>query len=486
MIPAEAMGRAIDFILNGGRRSVSGVAPTMTALDWLRTAELARGTKEGCAEGDCGACTIVLGEAHGAGMRYRAVNSCLVMLGQLAGAHVLTVEGLADADGTPHPVQRALVETDASQCGFCTPGFVMAMFAFFHSGEDADDEATIHDMLAGNLCRCTGYRPIVDAVKRAARADGDRFAAAEADMVEAMEAPSGVTFEDASQSFHAPRTLDGLLALRADHPDAYMLAGGTDLGLLVSKERRTLGTVIHIARVDELRYARRTATHLEIGAAATYVDALGEIEALYPSMAAMIRRIGSRQIRNLGTVCGNVANASPIGDMAPCLIALDATVVLNRRDGGRREIAVEDFFLGYRKTDLGAGEIIEAVRIPHMADHQTFHVHKVSKRFDQDISAVLGAFRLGLDGATVTEISIAFGGMAATPKRARACEAALKGKPWTAATAQAGGAALARDFAPITDFRASAGYRATVAANLVRRLHLQTTAPGTVPEVAAL
>ncbi len=483
------MGRASDFILNGERPSLSDVAPTITALDWLRTAELARGTKEGCAEGDCGACTIVLGEAGGGRMRYRAVNSCLVMLGQLAGRHVLTVEGLADADGTPHPVQRALVETDASQCGFCTPGFVMAMFAFAHSGEAADDEAVIHDMLAGNLCRCTGYRPIVDAVKQAAEADGDRFAAAESALIAAVEAlptASSAAYASASQTFHAPRTLDQLLTLSAGHPDAYILAGGTDLGLLVGKERQTLETVIHVSGVDELRYVRRTGTHLEIGAAATYADALGEIEALYPSMAAMIRRIGSRQIRNLGTVCGNVANASPIGDMPPCLIALDATVVLNSLRDGQREIALEDFFLDYRKTDLRAGEIIEAVRIPHLRNHQNFHVYKVSKRFDQDISAVLGAYRLGLDGGTVTDARIAYGGLAATPRRAPACEAAVTGKAWTAAPARAGADALESDYAPITDFRASAGYRATVAANLVRRLHLQTTAPETVPEVVAL
>ncbi len=460
------MGRAIEFILNGERRTVSGAAPTMTVLDWLRTAEFACGTKEGCAEGDCGACTVVLGEADGGRMRYRAVNSCLVMMGQIAGTHVLTVEGLADGDGTPHPVQRALVETDGSQCGFCTPGFVMAMFAFFHSGEAAVD-ATIHDMLAGNLCRCTGYRPIVDAVKQAADDTGDRFAAAEADMLAALDGlpgeAAGGNFEGAAQTFHAPRTLDELLSLRADHPDAYILAGGTDLGLLVSKERRALETVIHVSAVDELAYVRRTEAHLEIGAAATYTDALGVIEALYPSMAAMIRRIGSRQIRNLGTICGNVGNASPIGDMPPCLIALDATVVLNSKAGGRREIAAEDFFLDYRKTDLRAGEIIELVRIPHMADHQTFHVHKVSKRFDQDISAVLGAFRLGIDGGTVSDVRVAYGGMAATPKRAPVCETALTGKPWTEATAADGAAALARDYAPLSDFRASSQYRSTVA-----------------------
>ena len=481
------MGRAIDFIFNGERRSVSGVSPMMTALDWLRKEESAFGTKEGCAEGDCGACTIVVGEAVNARMRYQAVNSCLMMLGQLAGTHVLTVEGLAGGDGAPHPVQQALVETDGSQCGFCTPGFVMAMFAFFHSGEAAVDE-TIHDMLAGNLCRCTGYRPIVDAVKWAAQVTGDRFATGEPDMLadlDALPKAAGDVFEHAAQTFHTPHTLDEFLALREDHPGAYILAGGTDLGLLVSKERQALETVIHLSGVDELAYARRTDTHLEIGAAATYTDALPEIVALYPSMAAMIRRIGSRQVRNLGTVCGNVGNASPIGDMPPCLIALDATVVLNSRAEGRREISIENFFLDYRKTDLRPDEIIEAVRIPHIADHQTFHVHKVSKRFDQDISAVLGAFRLGLEDSTVADARIAYGGMAATPKRAFACEAALIGKNWSAETAADCAEALAGDYEPISDFRASSDYRTTVAANLIRRLYLQTTAPAIVSEVFA-
>jgi xanthine dehydrogenase small subunit len=481
------MADAIEFILNGKRRAVGDVRPTMTVLDWLRGEEFASGTKEGCAEGDCGACTVVLGDAADGHMRYRAVNSCLVMMGQLAGKHVLTVEGLADSDGTPHPVQQALIDTDGSQCGFCTPGFVMSMFAFFHSGESADDDATIHDMLAGNLCRCTGYRPIVDAVKRAAASGGDRFAGGEKAAVAALATlPSGGAYEGASQSFHAPRSLSDLLDLREAHPDAYLLSGGTDLGLLVSKERRALGTVIHVSGVDELKYVRRTETHLEIGAAATYTDALPEIEALYPSMATMIRRIGSRQIRNLGTICGNIGNASPIGDTPPCLIALDATLVLNSAAGGRREIAIEDFFLDYRKTDLRAGEVIEAVRIPHMADHQTFHVYKVSKRFDQDISAVLGAFRLGLGGDTVTDARVAYGGMAATPKRAPGCEAALVGEPWTSETAATAASAVASDYAPISDFRSSADYRSTVAGNLVRRLHIQTTAADTLTEVFAL
>ena len=479
------MGRAIEFILNGERRSVSGVAPTMTVLDWLRNEEFACGTKEGCAEGDCGACTIVVGEAVNERMRYQAVNSCLVMVGQVAGTHVLTVEGVSGGEGVPHPVQQALVETDGSQCGFCTPGFVMSMFAFFHSGEAAVDEA-IHDMLAGNLCRCTGYRPIVDAVKQAAQDTGDQFDSTESELLldlDALTKSASECFEYAAQTFYTPRTLGECLALREDYPGAYILAGGTDLGLLVSKERQVLETVIHLAGVDELTYVRCTDTHLEIGAAATYTDALLQIDDLYPSMAAMIRRIGSRQIRNLGTVCGNVGNASPIGDMPPCLIALDATVVLHSRVGGRREIAIEDFFVDYHETDLRPGEIIEAVRIPHIADHQTFHVHKVSKRFDQDISAVLGAFRLGIDDSTVSDARFAYGGMAATPKRARACEAALIGKKWSAESAASCAEALARDYEPISDFRASSGYRTTVAANLIRRLYLQTTNPAIVSEV---
>ena len=467
------MSRPVTFVLNGGERSVADISPTTTVLDWLRGPAGLTGTKEGCAEGDCGACTIAVGDADG----YRAVNSCLAVMPQLDGKQVLTVEGLADPDGELHPVQRALVDADASQCGFCTPGFVMALFAWRLSGEAATHE-NIHEALAGNLCRCTGYRPIVDA---AMGLGGDATVAP----ISVSASGGGLDYEAGGRRFVAPETVDELAGLYAAHPDAHLLAGGTDLGLLYSKERRHPPMVIATSGPAELRRIETTRDHLEIGAAVTYEAALPAIDTAFPAMAALIRRIGSRQIRNLGTIGGNVGNASPIGDTPPCLIALDATLVL-RSVSGSREMSVDDFFLDYRKTALAPGEFIQTIRIPLLAHGQSFHAHKVSKRFDQDISAVIGAYRLNLDGDELRDARIAYGGMAATPKRAVACEAALRGKPWTEDTVAGAVVALAGDYAPISDFRASADYRALVAGNLLRRLHLETTAPDMPVEVAAL
>ena len=479
------MTRAIRFILNGEERTVDSLSPTTTVLDWLRGEAALSGTKEGCAEGDCGACTVVVGEAVDGAMRYRAVNGCLALLPQLDGKLVLTVEGLAGADGALHPVQRAMVDTDGTQCGFCTPGFVTALFAYHHSGEPADDEV-IHDVLAGNLCRCTGYRPIVDAARTIGGGPADRFADREAELVARLEAltPSA-DLTMAGQQYFAPTTLEDLAALRDVHRDAYLWAGGTDLGLLASKERQRPATVISVARVPELQRIEETDSHLEIGAGVTYTDALPLIDKRYPSMAALIRRIGSRQIRNFGTIGGNVGNASPIGDTPPCLIALDATVVL-RSTRGHRELPIEEFFVDYRKTALLGDEFIEKIRIPHLSATQIFQTYKVSKRFDQDISAVIGAYRLDIKEGTVADARVAYGGMAATPKRGPSCEKALEGKPWTPDTAAAAAAALSADFAPITDFRAGAAYRAKVAANLVVRLQMQSAGADGLTEVANL
>ena len=461
-------GRSIDILLNGEPCAIRGVPPARTVLDWLRTERALTGTKEGCAEGDCGACTVVLGIPDGAGMRYEAANSCLMAVPQLAGKALITVEGLAN--GGLHPLQQAMVEADASQCGFCTPGIVMALFAFQQGGEEAEVEA-IHDALAGNLCRCTGYRPIVDAARKAGRAP--------LDIPPASVPQPAPDYRAGRQVFFAPRALDDLVALRAAHPDAPLLAGGTDLGLLFSKERHGFPVIVSVAGVKELGRLEIREDEIEIGAAVTYTQALPLLDAEYPGMGELIRRIGSRQIRNLGTIGGNIGNASPIGDTLPWLIAMDSTLVLRGPDG-RREMPIEDFFLGYRRTDLRPGEVIESVRVPRLPPDRLFRIYKVSKRYDQDISAVIGAYRLTLADGTVSDARIAYGGMAATPKRARGAERALIGARWGEATAAAAKHAIAGDFEPIDDFRASARYRATVAANLLQRLHLQT-AGGTAP-----
>ncbi len=464
----------IHFLLNGEPRAASGVSPTTTVLDWLRLNARLTGTKEGCAEGDCGACTVVVGRQAGGKLQYQAVNSCLMVLPQLDGAAVLTVDGLAAVDGTLHPVQQALIDADATQCGFCTPGFVMAMFAFHHGGEDAAD-ARIHEALAGNLCRCTGYRSIVDACRRIAAGPSDRFGGASDKIAEALRTlPACTDYRHDGQTHLIPRTLDELHRATAEYPDALLHAGGTDLGLRVSKDREAFPLVISTASVAELQNVTADAGALSIGGAVTYSQALPLLDQHFPDFGALVRRIGSRQIRNLGTIAGNLATASPIGDTIPCLIALDASVTLTSR-AGSRTMPVETFITGYRTTALVPGEVIAAIHIPFLKAGQTFAAYKLSKRFDQDISTVVAAFRLALDGKKVCDIRAAYGGMAARAMRAAHLEAALTGHDFTDGRDTEIDAAIARDFTPMGDHRGSAAYRLRAAANLVRRLQLETT-----------
>ncbi len=466
---------AVRFLLNGKPWSEASAPPTMTVLDWLRGRAQLTGTKEGCAEGDCGACTVVLARPAEGSLQYRAVNACLMMLPQIDGCGVLTVEGLAGPGGKLHPVQQAMIDADATQCGFCTPGFVMAMFAFHQGGEPADDEH-IHEALAGNLCRCTGYRSIVEACRRASPAEGDRVGVA-GDAVAAL-VPCA-EYRQGAQAYIAPRSLDRLLAVLAGSPDAIVLGGGTDLGLRISKDREPLALVVATEGVEELRRSGIDADALKIGGAVTYSELLPHLDRHFPSFAALVRRIGSRQIRNLGTLAGNLATASPIGDTLPCLIALDATVTLLSRRG-ERTMPVESFITGYRKTALAADEIIAAVRIPLLAPGQSFAAYKVSKRFDQDISTVIAGFRLERQDGKVRRLRAAYGGMAARAMRATQLEAALSGRPWSPAWLAGIEALLALDFTPITDHRGGAAYRLRAAAGLLRRFQHETTSAAPV------
>jgi xanthine dehydrogenase small subunit len=407
-------------------------------------------------------------------MHYQAVNSCLMMLPQIADCAVLTVEGLAAADGTLHPVQHALVDADATQCGFCTPGFVMAMFAFHHGGEGADD-TLIHDALAGNLCRCTGYRPIVEACRRIASGPSDRFATEAGAIASALAAlPPSTDHRHGEQVFLLPRSLGELFDAKARHPDSLILGGGTDLGLRVSKEREAFPAVIATRDVTELRQITVGAGALELGGAVTYTEALSHLDKHFPSFGSLVRRIGSRQIRNLGTIAGNLVTASPIGDSIPCLITLEATVTLASRDG-TRTLPVEEFITGYRRTALAPGDVVASIRIPFLAPGREFAVYKLSKRFDQDISTVIAAFCLERQGGKVIELRAAFGGMAARSMRAASLEAAVKGRPWTPAWLADIEGLLARDFTPIGDHRGGAAYRLRVAGNLLRRFQLETS-----------
>jgi xanthine dehydrogenase small subunit len=458
------MAEPIEIVLNGERRRLDGVSPATTLLDWLRGPARLTGTKEGCAEGDCGACTVLVDRLP--------VNACLAVVGQMHGRAILTVEGLRGA----HPVQRALAESDGTQCGFCTPGIVMSAVAFACGGEPPTPEL-IHDALAGNLCRCTGYRPIVEAVARCAQS-GEPWPPAPAVPIDT----STRTF-DGPTILHAPRSLTELLRLRAEHADAWLLAGGTDLGVRISHDREVPGRIIHVAGVPELNVLQAHADRIEIGAATTYQRLLPILANHAPPFAEMIRRLGSRQIRAMGTMGGNLGTASPIGDTPPVLLALGATLHL-ASVRGRRVVDVDEFFLDYRRTALAADEIIVSIDMKLPAAGEIFHVDKVSKRRDQDISAVLGAYRLRVADGVVHSARLAYGGMAAIPARAPRAEAALIGAPWTEATAERAAAALAQDFKPLDDWRASAGYRLMVAGNLLRRLYLRSA--GVAVELDAL
>lgn len=454
----------IAFLLNGETVSLRDVAPSTTALDWLREEAGLTGTKEGCNEGDCGACTVMVTDATGS----RALNACILFLAQLDGKSLTTVEGLAAPDGRLHPVQQAMVEQHGSQCGFCTPGIVVSLAAGQLAGE------TDHDrQLSGNLCRCTGYAPIMRAAKAAARHPVP-------DWLSGIASGPGVSPGLGSRGL--PRSADALAYALMENPWATIVAGATDVGLWVNKDMRDLGEVIFVSQIEEMRRIETAPYMIRIGAAAS-VEAL-RIAMLqhHPHFAAMLARFASAQVRAAATVGGNIANGSPIGDTPPPLIALGATLLLRRGDE-RREMPLEDFFIDYGKQDIRPGEFVEAITLPREPDH--LKVYKLSKRFDQDISAVLGAFNIAVKDGKVISARIAFGGMAGVPKRAGAVEAALVGQDWTRAGIEAAMAKFVEDFTPMSDMRASAEYRIEAAANMLMRVWLEDQGVATsVREVA--
>ena len=468
------MARAsVRFLHQGEVVSLSDVAPGETLLDYLRLRRNACGTKEGCAEGDCGACTVALGTVSGGRLEYAPVNACICLLGMIDGKELVAVEDLTGPDGALHPVQDAMLRHHGSQCGFCTPGIVMSLFTLYHDGGRPDRQA-VNDTLAGNLCRCTGYRPIVDAALEAcAGAPRDAFAArraATAERLAALDDGEDLFIGDEAAGFlAAPATVESLARLYARHPEATLVAGATDVGLWITKQLRALPKIILLGRVAGLAETRETGRGFHIGAGVTYAEAEGVMAAIDPDLVELFRRIGGRQIRAVGTIGGNIANGSPIGDTMPALIALGTTLHL-RRGEATRSLPLEDFFIDYGRQDRAPGEFVTGIDVPRLGSGEVFRCYKISKRFDQDISALLGAFRFTVAEGRIAHARVAFGGMAATPKRAAATEAALEGLPLADLQDGDGAcAALAADFRPIDDMRASARYRLETAQALLRK-----------------
>jgi xanthine dehydrogenase small subunit len=478
LVDTRVMRDCISFVLNGRLETLRSVPPATTLLNYLRRTKRLMGTKEGCAEGDCGACTVVVGELRDCRVQYRAVNSCILLLPMLEGRSVTTVEYLRGDDGRLHPVQQALVDAHGSQCGFCTPGFVMSLYAAYLS-ERRPGIGRINDLLAGNLCRCTGYGQIVYAAQTmydlpAPGAPGPE--SLDLAQLQAIAHGEMVALRCGDQRFFSPTSLETLACLFAENPDATLLSGATDVGLWITKQHRNIATFISTTRVPELQGVIERDGILRIGAAANWSDLEEVIARHYPDFGELLRRFASVQVRNAATIGGNIANGSPIGDGPPALIALGARLILRKRTTART-LPVEAFFVAHGKQDRQSGEFVESVEVPLIGRPEQLKCYKVSKRFDQDISAVCGCFNVEVAGGVVRAARICYGGMAGTPRRAVAVETALSGRAWSLATVLDALPAFDSDFAPITDMRGSAAYRSQVAKNLLLKYWHESQAP---------
>jgi len=466
--------QALRFFRCGQVVTLSGVATNRTLLDLLREDLHCSGTKEGCGEGDCGACTVVVGEEKQGKLELKAINSCIRLAHSIDGMALWTVEDLKN-----HPAQEAMVECHGSQCGFCTPGFVMSLFALYESRASGPiSRLQAQGALSGNLCRCTGYRPILDAAQAmqdlpAMRVDQDAVLAGLRQLAkpERQQANTAIAAPDAS--YLSPKTLKDLLSLRAQHPQAQLVAGCTDVGLWVTKMHMQFARILDLTRVKELRRVEQYKHHIAIGAAVKLTDAFAALVADRPQLASFAHRFAGLPVRNSGTLGGNVANGSPIGDSMPLLIALGANVVLMSARG-HRELKLEDLYTGYRKNVMAKGEVLAWIKVPRAAPQEFSRVYKISKRLEDDISAVCLALNLHITDGMVARASIGVGGVAATPVRAIKTQAALLGQPWNPATVQAAAQVLRAEFSPISDMRASAAYRSEVLGNLLQRYWLES------------
>jgi xanthine dehydrogenase small subunit len=463
----------ISFLLNNELVSLTDIDTNLTVLEYLREVRYSVGTKEGCASGDCGACTVVVAQLSSTEeLHYKSMNACITFIGSLHGKQLITIEHLKES-AKLHSVQQSMVDNHGSQCGFCTPGFVMSSFALHKNNPKPSREDVLED-LAGNLCRCTGYRPIIDAAAEPTT-DEDSFAKhyqqTLKQLIKLNKAPS-VRLENNLSSYFAPKNIDELAEELLKHPDSALLAGGTDLALEVTQQLISFKRLISVGNVSELNYINEEDDKIIIGAAVPISQIKTLLENEFPDFGEMLERFGAKQVRNNATLGGNIGNASPIGDMPPALIVLGAAVTL-QRGSTLRTIPIEDYFLDYKKTVLKESEFIREIIIPKSKKNQHLKLYKISKRFDDDISAVLAAFFIELEDNKIKTIRIAFGGMAAIPKRAEKTEKALLNRVLTEESIKAAQLQLIDDFQPLSDVRASAAYRMKVAQNLLMKCHLE-------------
>ncbi len=468
----------IQFHLNDTTVELSNFSPDLTLLDYLRLERGMTGSKEGCAEGDCGACTVLVGRLNSCGeLTYESVNGCIRFMGSLNACHIVTIEHLRGKDGELHPVQQAMVDCHGSQCGFCTPGFIMSLYGLWLSNPTPSREE-VEQALQGNLCRCTGYAPILramDVISKNADAKSDPLYQ-ERERIKAalshMEQQDDITIHHAKGDTLIPKDSQSLAKMLDANPNATIIAGSTDVGLWVSKHMKDIAPIIFINHLKDLQTIEDTDSHLKLGAGVTYSDAQTAILDNFPQLQDLFFRIGGQQVRNMGTIGGNIANGSPIGDTPPPLITLGASVELESV-AGTRSLPLEEFFIEYGKQDRARNEFVKSITIPKLAENEILTCYKISKRKDEDISALCWAIWVRLDGELIADIRIAMGGMAGTPKRATAVETALKANPFTLDTCEAAMDAFEQDYAPLSDWRASSDYRMLVSKNLLKRFYLE-------------